>query len=256
MSDLANLRFGHSTQRRQRAAQLRLAQTKQKIGLLLPRFDSFAKDRVAVAGVVDRGRFTASIWSRGAIAATGRGHPGSMFNNGIMAGRDVIAAECPGFAPEIAELEFLIAHHTRVRRPTSLIFAGKIINYDALELIGLVHNIMRDPERMRHAARISDRLRPAAFVLRTRDTILRPHLHSHANDVVALFAQQISCDAGVHPTAHAKENALFVSIHFRAKNFDQSGRQSMQVGAVHPNSLRRALWSGRLRSIAPTLVLG
>src|SRR5438132_4112946 len=118
MSDLANLRFDHSTQRRQRAAQLRLAQTKQKIGLILAGIDSFAKNRVAVAGVVDPGRFTASIWSRGDIAATGRGRSGSMFNNGIMAGRDVIAADCRGFAPDVAELEFLVARHSRVRRPT------------------------------------------------------------------------------------------------------------------------------------------
>src|SRR5205807_9198913 len=113
-SDLRNLRFDESTQRSQSPTQLRLAQTKQKIGRILAGIDSFAKNRVAVAGVVDPGRVTASIWSRGPIAATGRGRPGSMFNNGIMAGRDVIAAECPGFAPEIAELEFLIAHHTRV----------------------------------------------------------------------------------------------------------------------------------------------
>src|SRR5437899_4084322 len=126
MSDLANLRFDHSTQRRQRAAQLRLAQTKQKIGLILPRIDSLVKNRVAVAGVVDPGRVTASIWSRGAIAATGRGHPGSMFNNGIMTRRDVIAAERCRFAPKASELEFLIPHHTRVPQPASLLFPGKI----------------------------------------------------------------------------------------------------------------------------------
>ena len=72
---------------------------------------------------------------------------------------------------------------------------------------------MRNAERMRYAARIGDRLRPAAFVLRARDTILRPDLHRHANDFVALLAQQISGDAGVHSTAHAEQNTLFGFVH-------------------------------------------
>src|SRR6266436_5375083 len=130
-----------------------------------------------------------------------------------MTRRDVIAAERPGFTPQIAELEFFVAHHARVRRPAGLVFAGKIINHDALELIGLVNDVMWNAERMRHAARIGDRLRSAAFVLRARDTILRPDLHRHANDFVALLAQQISGDAGVHSTAHAEQNTLTVSIH-------------------------------------------
>jgi hypothetical protein len=130
-----------------------------------------------------------------------------------MTSTDVIAAECPGFAPKTAELEFLIAHHARVRRPAGLVFAGEIINHDALELICFVNHVMRDAEGMRYPACIGDRLRPAAFVLRSRDTVLRPDLHRHANDFVALLAKQISRDAGVHSTAHAEQNTLTVSMH-------------------------------------------
>jgi hypothetical protein len=72
---------------------------------------------------------------------------------------------------------------------------------------------MRDAERMRYAACIGDGLRPAAFVLRSGDTILRPDLHRHANHFVALLAQQISGDAGVHSTAHAEQDALFGFVH-------------------------------------------
>ena len=89
-----------------------------------------------------------------------------MLDNRVMTRRDVIAAERCSFTPEIAELELFIAHHARVRRPPGLVFAGEIINHDALELIGLINNIMRNTEGMRYAARIGDRLRPAAFVLR------------------------------------------------------------------------------------------
>src|ERR1044071_5389539 len=99
-----------------------------------------------------------------------------MLNDRIMTSTDVIAAECPGFAPKTAELEFFVAHHARVRRPSGLVFAGEIINHQALELIGLVHNVVRNPERMRYAARVGDCLRSAAFVLCSRDTILWPDL--------------------------------------------------------------------------------
>src|SRR5262249_37931737 len=137
----------------------------------------------------------------------------NMFNDRIMTCSDVIAAECTGLAPKISELQFFIAHHTRVRRSAGLIFTGEIINHDALELIGLVHYIMRNADRMRYAARIGTRLRTAAFVLRSRDTILRPDLHRYTYDVVTLLAQQMSGHAGVHSTAHAKQNTLFRFVH-------------------------------------------
>ena len=106
-----------------------------------------------------------------------------------MTRRDVIAPERCRFTPEIAELEFFVAHHARVRRPAGLVFAGEIINHDALELIGLINNVMRNTEGMRYAAGIGDRLRPAAFVLRAGDAVLRPDFHSDADHVVALLAQ-------------------------------------------------------------------
>jgi len=112
-----------------------------------------------------------------------------MFNDRVMTGRDVIAAERCRFTPEIAELEFFIAHHARVRRPTGLVLAGEVINHDALELIGFINHVMRNTERMRDAACIGDRLRAATFVFRARDAVLRPDLHRHSDHVVALFAQ-------------------------------------------------------------------
>ena len=60
---------------------------------------------------------------------------------------------------------------------------------------------------MRNRARVGDGLRAATLVLGARDTILRPHFHRHTDDIVALFAQQIAGDAGVHATAHAKQHA-------------------------------------------------
>src|SRR5262245_18371749 len=112
-----------------------------------------------------------------------------MLNDRIRTGSDVIAAEGSGFAPKIAELEFFVAHYARVWRPPGLILADEIINHDPLELIGLIHHVMRKAKRMRYAARVGERLRTAAFVFCSRNTILRPYFHRHANDVVALLAQ-------------------------------------------------------------------
>src|SRR5438552_10262831 len=70
---------------------------------------------------------------------------------------------------------------------------------------------MGKTERMGNAARVCHRLRSATFVFSSRDTVLRPHFHRHSNDLVALLAQQITGDAGVHSTAHAQQNTLFPS---------------------------------------------
>src|SRR5207247_1996272 len=86
---------------------------------------------------------------------------------------------------------------------------------------------------MRDAARIGNGLWPAAFVLRTRDAILRPNLHRYADDFIALFTQQISSHAGVYSTAHAEKNAL---LFHRTRNFDASLRESTSrvAAALYP----------------------
>jgi hypothetical protein len=60
-----------------------------------------------------------------------------------------------------------------------------------------------------YAARIGHGLWAATFVLGPRDAILRPDLHGNADDIVSLFAKEVTRDAGVHAPAHAEKNALF-----------------------------------------------
>src|SRR5438105_825699 len=75
---------------------------------------------------------------------------------------------------------------------------------------------MRNTERMRNATRVRYGLWPATFVRRPRNAVLRPHLHRHSNDIVALLAQQITSNAGIDSAAHAEKHALFISrIHPR-----------------------------------------
>src|SRR5881394_441618 len=114
MCDLADLRFGHGAERRQSAAQLRLAQAEQEIGLIFPRIHTLAQHSIAVAGVGESGR----SGFNGRIDAAGLIDPSyNMVNDRVMAGSDIIAAERLCLLPKIAELEFLVAHHTWVRCP-------------------------------------------------------------------------------------------------------------------------------------------
>src|SRR6266480_2617242 len=114
MRDFSDLGFTHGSKRRQRAAELLLAQAEEKIGLVFARIDAFAQNR--------------------AIAV--------MLDNGVMARRDEIAAKRFGFAPEITELEFLVAHDAGIRRPTRLIFTREIIDHRALKLVGFIDHVM------------------------------------------------------------------------------------------------------------------
>src|SRR5258705_7270910 len=185
MRDFADLRLSHFAERSQGTSKLRLAQTEKEIGLIFARVAALSQN--CVISVV--------------------------FNDRVMPRCDIVATQSGCFAPEVAKLELLVAHHTRVWRAASLVFAGEIINDQPLELVGLINDVMWNSQRMRHAARISNRLGSAAFVFRAGDTILRPYFHGYADDLVALLAQQISCDAGVHSPAHPQQNALFLWIH-------------------------------------------
>ena len=213
MRDFANLGLAHCSERRQCATQLRLAQTEQKVGLVLPWIDTLSQHSVPVAGGADPGRSRL----RRRIGAAGVTDPGyNVFDDRVMAGRDVIAAERLRLLPEIAELQFLVAHHAWVRGSPSLV-CWKIIDHQPLKLIGFINHVMRNTEHVRHVARVSHGLRPATFVFRARNAVLRPDFHRHADDVVALLAQQITGDAGVHSTAHPKKNALIFLCHWNRK---------------------------------------
>src|ERR1700730_5871127 len=116
MRDFSDLGFLHCSKRCQGAAPSSLAQTEKKIGLVFAWIDAFAQNRAVFVMLDDR----------------------------VMPGRDIIAAERLGFSPEIAELEFLIAHHTRIRRAAGLIFAREIIDDRALELLRFIDHVVRN----------------------------------------------------------------------------------------------------------------
>src|SRR5438067_2423988 len=78
---------------------------------------------VAVLEVGDPGRV---VLDRRANPA-GIADPGyNVLDDCIVARSDLIAPQRPRFTPKTAELQFLIAHHARVRRPARLVFAGEV----------------------------------------------------------------------------------------------------------------------------------
>src|SRR4051812_1119302 len=80
---------------------------------------------------------------------------------------------------------------------------------------------------MSDVAGVGHGLRPAAFVFGAGDTILRPDLHGHTDDVVALLTQEIPSDTGIHSAAHAEENALFFGGHWQGDTVAYLGANSI-----------------------------
>jgi hypothetical protein len=114
MRNFANLWLRHLAEWSQRMPKLGLAQTEKEIGLIFARVEALSQNCVI----------------------------GAMFNDRVMTRRDVIAAQCRCFAPQITELELLVAHNTRIWRSAGLIFAREIINDQPLELVGLINDVM------------------------------------------------------------------------------------------------------------------
>lgn len=188
--DVADFRLRHFAERAERAQQLLLPQAEQKIRLVLARVAPLAQHGMGIRAVP------------------------VVLNDGVMAGGDIFRPERARLFPQVAEFQFLIAHHARVRRASRLVFARKIIDDQLPERIRLVHHVMRNPQRMRHAARIGDRAGPAAFVLRARDAILRPDLHRHAHDIVAPLLEQVRGHAGIDAAAHSEDDPGFCFRHW------------------------------------------
>src|SRR4051794_40899186 len=99
---------------------------------------------------------------------------GIFFHTRKMAGGNVFRPELAGAIDEIAELEPFVAHHAWIRRAASAVLLGEIIDDLFLELLRLVHEVVRNAQFVRNTSGIHHGLRPAAFVLRSGDTILRP----------------------------------------------------------------------------------
>ena len=94
MRDFADLWLRHFAERSQRTSKLRLAQTEKEIRLIFARVEALSQNCVISV----------------------------MFDDRVMPRCDVIATQSRCFAPKVAKLELLVAHHTWVWRAASLVF--------------------------------------------------------------------------------------------------------------------------------------
>ena len=104
---------------------------------------SFAQHRARVAAVAGRGMV--------------------MFNDRVVSGRDIVTSEQLSLLPKISEFQFLVAHHTWIRRATGLVFAGKITDHEFFELIRLIDHVMWNSEGTGNSACVCHGLWPATF---------------------------------------------------------------------------------------------
>ena len=133
-----------------------------------------------------------------------------------MSRRDKIRAKLVRAVNQPAELQILIAQHAGIGRATGLVFVGEVLDDVLLEFRRLVNEVIRDVELVADGARVGDRLRTAAFVLRAVHAILRPEFQRDADDLVALFEQKRRRRRGINSSAHAADDALaLLRIHRR-----------------------------------------
>lgn len=103
-----------------------------------------------------------------------------------------------------------IAQDAWIWGASSLVFGGEVTDDLFLEFLRLVNQVEWDAEVIAHRAHIIRSFRAAAFeqVFAGRKAILLPQLERDADYVVALFKQYRRRCRGVHPSAHANDDAL------------------------------------------------
>jgi len=132
----------------------------------------------------------------------------------------------------------------------------KIIDDQLLELVRLIHDVMRNLQRMRHRARIGDGCGSAALVLRAREAILRPDLHRHADDLVPLLLQEKPPrrssprprSSRARPRGRRVGEAEMVAAVFKERTISKArARVKLQVAVAGPAFKRRCNPAGATR---------
>ena len=145
LTGLSLLQF---TQRKHHMRQLLLPERKQKVSLILAGIPPAQHHRAAV----------------------------SFFQPRIMAGGHVACAQFFCAVDQVAKLEFLVAHHARIRRAPGPVLRSEVINHITLKFLRLIDKIIRNAQLVRDGTGVHHRLRSATLVLRTRHAVLRPNL--------------------------------------------------------------------------------
>ena len=192
LGDGADLGLGHAAQRKAQIVDLLLRGGKQEIAL--------------VAVGVDRAE-------QRAMRAVGAAAD-------IVAGRQRVGAEIARGLQKVGELDGLVARNARDRRLAGDIAFSERVDHRLAEPLLIVEHIVRDAERLGHAARVGDILAGAARAGAMRGRAMVVELQRHADDVVAFLLQEAGDDRGIHAAGHRDDDA-------------RVGWPSRQIEAVH-----------------------
>jgi len=137
-----------------------------------------------------------------------------------MARGNILRAELVRALEQCAELQMFVAQDARVGGASGPVFSGKVADDLSLEFLRVINQMKRDAQVVADGAHISRRPGPAALeqVLVGRKTVVLPELERDADDVIALLDQQRRRGGGVHPPAHAADDALTLLRIHKAAN--------------------------------------
>src|SRR6266567_1300286 len=168
--EFADFGLRHFTERKDRAAELLLGQTEQKIGLVLARIGRTLQEPAA-SGFVE-----------GDASVVSCGNPRS--------------SNLLGYNEQLIKLQVVITEAAGDRCAPGNIFLDERTNHVALETLLVIDHVIRDADLLRHAAGIVDIIERAAtslhglgHALLPSEAALVPELHGEADDVVSLRAQ-------------------------------------------------------------------
>ena len=123
-----------------------------------------------------------------------------------MAGREHVGSEFPSGLQEVAELDRAIALDAGDRRLAREIAVGEAIDHRLSEAGLVVEHVMRNADRLGHAARVVDVLAGAARALAVHRRAMVVELERDADDVVALPLQQGGDHGGIDAAGHGDDD--------------------------------------------------
>ena len=128
----------------------------------------------------------------------------------IVARRNVFRAELHRLLQEALELDIAVAGDARIRRPSLRVVRQEVVDNLLLEHLLEIHDIVRDADDLRHAARVVNTAETAAAaVILIKITALLRQAHRHTDGLIALLLEQRRRKRAVHAAAHRDDYLLF-----------------------------------------------
>src|SRR6266403_686874 len=185
----AHFRLGHASEREQSTAQLLLRKAEEEVGLVFG-LVGWTLQQPAVKLLVED-------------------------HLGVMARRNLIGANLPGYNKKLVKLQVIVAETARDRRASGKILLDERTNHIALKALLVIDHVVGDTQGLGNAACIVDVVDRTAAALDgfghafvSGETALVPELHGQADDVVAFGTQHGRDGRGVNSSRHGDGDGL------------------------------------------------